>query len=356
MNPAFVVRFRPAGPWRIGPDSGARDRTDCIYHSDTLFSAVTHAMAQMGSLEEWLDATARNAEGPAVRFSSCFPFLEDVNFVVPPRSVWPPAPSAKVRWGNARFVPLSVTSALLSEQQLGDDWWRVDGPSECLLPAEGPYISGPFRTSVRAHAAVDRVRSSGVEVHRTACLEFAKGAGLWAVASFANDEAEARWKESVKAALRLLADTGLGGERSLGWGRSEAPEFNEGALPDLILPPVVTPAPAETAPEGESPARPAPETAWWLLSLFSPGPQDAVDWQRGSYSIRNRGGRVESPARSGDPKKVLPMVEEGSVLVAAAAPRGTAPDVAPDGFPHPVLRAGFALAIPVPLRQPVGAS
>jgi hypothetical protein len=53
------------------------------------------------------------------------------------------------------------------------------------------------------------------------------------------------------------------------------------------------------------------------------------------------------------------MVEEGSVLVAEAPPRGAAPNVAPDDFPHPVFRAGFALAIPVPLRQnerPVGAA
>jgi hypothetical protein len=43
------------------------------------------------------------------------------------------------------------------------------------------------------------------------------------------------------------------------------------------------------------------------------------------------------------------MVTEGSVLVAATEPRGSAADVAPEGFPHPVYRAGFALAIPIPL-------
>jgi hypothetical protein len=84
--------------------------------------------------------------------------------------------------------------------------------------------------------------------------------------------------------------------------------------------------------------------------MFSPAPGDAVDWQRGSYTLAERGGRVDSPARSGDSKKILRMVEEGSVLVAPAAPRGAAPDVAPDGFPHPVFRCGFALAVPIPVR------
>ena len=74
MNPGLVVKLRPTGPWRIGPDSGARNRVDLIYHSDSLYSAVTSAMPRLGYLEEWLDATARNPQRPAVRFSSCFPF------------------------------------------------------------------------------------------------------------------------------------------------------------------------------------------------------------------------------------------------------------------------------------------
>jgi len=37
------------------------------------------------------------------------------------------------------------------------------------------------------------------------------------------------------------------------------------------------------------------------------------------------------------------------VLVASSEPRGAAADVAPEGFPHPVYRSGFALAIPIPL-------
>jgi hypothetical protein len=84
--------------------------------------------------------------------------------------------------------------------------------------------------------------------------------------------------------------------------------------------------------------------------MFSPAQEDAVDWQRGSYTLAERGGRIDSPTRSGEIKKVLRMVEEGSVLLASAAPRGAAPDVAPDGFPHPVFRSGIALAVAIPVR------
>jgi CRISPR/Cas system CSM-associated protein Csm4 (group 5 of RAMP superfamily) len=102
--PSVLVRLRPTGPWRIGPDSGDRDRVDRIYHSDALYSAVSAAMARLGDLPEWLDATARSA-APAVRFSSCFPFQGDLLYVVPPRHVWPPPASSKVRWKGARNHP-----------------------------------------------------------------------------------------------------------------------------------------------------------------------------------------------------------------------------------------------------------
>jgi CRISPR type III-A-associated RAMP protein Csm4 len=415
MNPGMVVKLRPTGPWRIGPDSGARNRVDAIYHSDSLYAAVTSAMARLGSLEEWLGATARN-RAPAVCFSSCFPFLDEIGFVVPPRSVWPPTSpallSARVRWKTARFVPLGIVQAVLAGQTLHERDWAIDGPSECLVPAGKP---GPFRTGLRWNAAIDRM--TGVsERHFTACVEFRPGAGLWTVVSFADDAARDRWSGPVKTAFRWLADSGFGGERSRGWGRAEAPEFVEGVLPEMILgqgsknqgsgvrdqgsgepavvasgpdvsplPPVSEPAepspvppieePVEPPPPDPDPVPPAPEpepasaeaapvpestpeppipdprpltpagaSPHWLLSLFTPGAGDTVDWSRGSYSMVTRGGRVDA---SGDLKKFVQMVAEGSVIYAAEAPRGGAPDVAPEGFSHPVFRAGFALAIPL---------
>ncbi len=337
MNPGLTVRLRPTRPWRMGPDSGARNQVDVVYHSDSLYSAVTSALARLGSLEEWLTATARNG-APAVWFGSCFPFIEDADFVVPPRTLWPPAApallAARVRWKSARFVPLSVVRALLAGEGLDENQWAVDGPSGCLVPSGR---SGPFRTGVRWNAAVDRLAGTS-ERHSTACLEFRPGAGLWTVISFADDAARDRWIEPVKTAFRLLADSGFGGERSRGWGRSEMPEFTEGRLPEMIL-------------GGQEPGAGGQGSAaggQWLLSLFTPSPSDSVDWTRGNYTVLARGGRVESPAGSGELKKNVQMVAEGSVLFAGAGLCGSASDVAPDGFAHPVFRAGFALAVPLP--------
>lgn len=340
MNPGLVVRLRPTGPWRIGPDSGARNQVDFIYHSDSLYSAVTAALMRLGSLDQWLDATARNG-APAVCFSSCFPFIEEIGFVIPPRTLWPPAAPAllasRVRWKSARFVPLGMVPGLLAGQPLDENQWSLDGPSGCLVPAGR---TGPFRTGIRWNAAVDRLAGS-TERHSTACLEFRSGAGLWTVVSFADEAARDRWQDPVKAAFRWLADSGFGGERSRGWGRAEMPQFTEGQLPGMILEERGSQPPAAGLMSGT----PSPH---WLLSLFTPAASDSVDWARGNYSILERGGRIESPAGWGGLKKYLQMVAEGSVLYAAAALRGAAPDVAPEGFAHPVFRAGFAVSIPLP--------
>jgi len=98
------------------------------------------------------------------------------------------------------------------------------------------------------------------------------------------------------------------------------------------------------------PLPPAPTNTHphWLLSLFTPAPADSVDWHRGNYTVLPRSGRIDSPAGAGELKKQIPMVAEGSVLYAEAPPRGSAADVAPEGFAHPVFRSGFAVAIPLP--------
>src|SRR5580698_8539950 len=274
---ALWVELRLTTPWRIGPDSGDRDRVDRIYHSDSLYSAVSGAMARLGEIEPWLDATARAAE-PAVRFSSCFPFYGDTLYVVPPSNVWPPPASPKVRFKGARFVPLKVVETLISGRTIAEENWAIDGASECLISGGA---QGPFRVNVRSNAAVDRSGES-VEPHSTACLEFTPGGGLWMIASFSDGISQERWSGPLKGALRLLADSGFGGGRSRGWGRSEMPEIVEGDLPSLLV-----------NPTGDA-------DGYWLLSVFHPAASDVIDWRHGNYSLSTRGGRVES---GGDEKK-----------------------------------------------------
>ena len=90
------------------------------------------------------------------------------------------------------------------------------------------------------------------------------------------------------------------------------------------------------------------EPAWWLLSLFQPGDTESVDWTRGRYEVTTRTGRVESNAGWGALKKTSRMVTEGSVLLSDFPLRGSAPDVAPDGFSHETSM-GVNRGFPTPL-------
>jgi CRISPR type III-A-associated RAMP protein Csm4 len=349
MSSALLIRLRPAGPWRYGPGDGARDRVDSLYRSDRLFSAVSQAMLRLGHLDAWLDATAR-APHPAVVFSSLFPFQADTLFAPPPQTLWPPAVAAlrtpspvfltKVRWRTAQFVPVSVIESLMTGSQINADQWIADAESGCLLRRDRPQ-SSPFRTVVRTRVPVDRITNRSADGHIAACIEFEAGAGLWAVALFGDAAAQSAWSERVQAAFRLLGDTGFGGSRSTGWGQAPSPECQVGDWPGLLFPKLARGLRNGAADELSS--------LHWLLSVYSPAGDDAVDWAEGKYALTIRGGRVESQAGWGAEKKLVRMVTEGSVVSAGTSPKGQAVDVAPDGFAHPVYRAGFALALQLPV-------
>jgi len=347
MQQALLVRLRPSGPWRYGPSDGALDRVDTLYRSDRLFSAITLALRQLGHLDAWLDATAR-AEKPAVAFTSLFPFQGDTLFVTPPANLWPPPSSlvnspspvflTKVRWRAAHFVPLSLVDALLTGQSVLADQWIPDPDSGCLLRRDRPSTS-PFRTVTRATSPVDRLSLTSNSAEPNACVEFEPGSGLWTAIRFLDDAAHETWAEPLKSAFRLLADTGFGGGRSKGWGQVQPPEFETGSWPSLILPKTGRAAKNDT--HEEQTAR-----SYWLLSLYSPAAADTVNWSGGQYELTVRNGRVDGS--SGALKKSVRMVTEGCILDATTEPIGTAVDVAPDGFAHPVYRSGIALSLLIP--------
>lgn len=350
MQPALLIRLQPSGPWRYGSSDGAPDQIDELYRSDRLFSAVTIAMQRFGLVEEWLDATARSNES-AVAFSSLYPYQGDTLFAIPPATLWPPpvaqitAPNsvflAKIRWQTARFAPLSVIDLIITGGSLLADQWMPDPESACLLRRDRPSTS-PFRVVTRTTAVVDRLTHKAPLAVVSACVEFEPGSGLWALARYRDNAAQAVWNGRIEAAFRLLADTGFGGKRSSGWGQTHAPEFQRGAWPGLLLPKL------GRLNNGSQNGRPD-SSRYWLLSLYSPATSDKIDWRSGEYTIALRAGRVESSRQNGAEKKAVRMVAEGSVLVAPAEPAGAAVDVAPDNFEHPVFRSGLALALELPL-------
>lgn len=329
MNPALLVRLRPVTPWRIGSDSGAREQASPVLPSDTLFGALCSAFQQLGWLDEWLDSTVRGVSAPAVRTSSAFPFQRNLLYAPPPAGLWPPSTDGRLRWKGASFLPASVIADLLAGEMPSEQDWAIDPQSACLVPVKSRGAAGPFRFLRRSHAAVDRMSGGIAAPYSVECVQFAPEAGLWCAFEFSSHTAYAVWTPKLQAALRLLSDSGFGGLRSRGFGRARNPLFQPGALANLIW--------------GERPSISAPPSAWWTLSLFSPGDSDAIQWDRGAYNLVARSGR----SADGRLKLSTRLVREGSVLVSPSAPVGTAINVAPEGSAHPLYRAAFSVALPI---------
>lgn len=330
---AIVVRWKPTAPWRIGDDSGSRESSGGVLHSDTLYAAVCSAMNAMGWLEEWLDATAR-AETPAAVLTSAFPWQGDQYYFPAPAPLWPPKGAGR-RVRGATLLPASVIRGLLDGAGIDESKYAPDAASGCLLLADRASRGGPFRHALRTRVAVDRLSGSTGPVNKLGAIEFSENAGLWNAVCFAGDEARSLWRGKLVACFRYLADAGMGGNRSCGWGRSATPAIDDRHVESLLWP---------GPPSLEGPK------AWWNLSLLYPAATDSIDWTRGGYRLLERGGRIESLEQWGAEKRKAPMVAEGSVLVSEQKPVGSAPDSAPEGFAHPVYKNGFAVTIEVPWR------
>jgi CRISPR/Cas system CSM-associated protein Csm4 (group 5 of RAMP superfamily) len=90
----------------------------------------------------------------------------------------------------------------------------------------------------------------------------------------------AQWEAPVRSALLLLADSGFGGERSRGWGRSEAPEWRPWTPPQA-------PGIGTTI-----------ERAHWLLSLYTPA--KTTRWIGSAAATPpSRGAAASKAARAG---------------------------------------------------------
>lgn len=346
----MLIRLRPLGPWRYGPGDGAQDRLDTAFRSDRLYSALTLAMRQLGFLEPWLQATTRS-ETPALAWSSLFPFQGDTLFAPPPATAWPPPATlvtsasplllSKLRWRAAHFVPLPLIESILAGQKVLADQWLPDPESGCLLRRDRPSAA-PFRIGLRSTAAVDRLTGLSRRASSLACIEFEPSSGLWTVIRFRDQAAESDWADRLAGAFRLLADTGLGARRTSGWGHAQSPEIRRGQWPAILMPKLAR------AIDANRPGADSGAALYWLLSLYSPGAADTIDWSAGEYRLVVRGGRVENISGGASEKKSLRMISEGSVVAARSEPMGASLDVAPEGFSRPVRRSGIALALQLP--------
>lgn len=333
----------PRGPLRIGVHADDLALGSAYPSADTLFGAICWAIRQVEGtpgLERWLAPFI--ARKPPVLLTSALPTirLDGVKVACVPVPVRRPGfapetlPDRKMI-RRARFLDISL---------LG--WFDGNRPAQAGHPVRvGPLIASADHARLLVDASSEAGSFSAPWVESTSrprvTVDRASGAAALFNAGYAYFAHGDRVRvgmllgvlvrdrdvvPSLDQAMHLLAETGIGGERSTGSGGF-----------DLEV--AACPMPLTEDPRG------------MLLSLCCPTAADleagALDPPPGSgYRLVERSGWISSPDWHGYRSRTVTMLAEGShVGRSLSGPIGGLVDVTPDpGEPsrHPVYRFGFA--------------
>jgi len=327
------VQLKPKGAFHLGVRGIGYEGTDECLHADTLFSALCAAwLLLFGEKELRQDLLPDGEEKPPFLLSSAFPYAGSVRFY--PKPLFPVPFGEQVRTKEVRWVSERVFRAWLFGEPIYD-LERIHEGRVLLTSMEAGEIAEVLgERDLRdiwlwgigrvARVALDALTHAS-ELWHFGRLLFRQGCGFWFAIRFLRDDlAEKFW-----AALRLMGDEGIGGDRTTGHGLFECEPMD---LPDELQPQqsqrFLTLAPLFPKRHEVSP-------------LFNDG--CAYHWLVRSGWV---GGVVPTPFR----RKTVRMLAEGSVLWGdATSVYGRFAEITPDPMRplHPVYRYGFAFPIAV---------
>lgn len=273
--------------------------------ADTLFSALVQAWARLGGdPRHWLDPFAHNE--PPFLLSSAFPWAEGQPWFPKPLSFRPTR-----AWKEIHFLPEALFFRIARGQQVPDKpeelrkkFWEIQ---------EVPRVSLDRCTLLSNLFVLARVR-------------FAHDSGLWFGVAWLQPDLPCggvRFREAFSQALAELGETGVGGDRNVGYGR-----FIPEHVDDVTWP------------------EPKPEGFGVLFSRLWPRPQE-LELLRQSlvWRFTEVGGVARTSGGRHVPRQRVRLVVEGSVVPAGI--RGGLVDLAPPGFTaHPIWRYGLAFLLP----------
>jgi CRISPR-associated protein Csm4 len=363
----YHLAFR--GGLHIGTRGVSLEEAGAHLPSDTLFAALLDAWRRTGGdVAAFAAPFVTDAPDPPFLLTSAFPSAGGVRFYPMPVDLPRLFSAGALRsqgktLKRIRYISEGLLLKALGGERLDDDLFPFDEREEPstgialeggafwlsaseagLLPAALQGSPGKrralryLRVTARdqtPRVTVDRV-SSASTIYHAGRLTFAPGCGLWfGVAwpgSLVREEAGVPdYAEAFRRALAMLAEEGLGGERTSGYG---AFTF------DARTPAVTLPDPA--------PGQPA-----LLLSRYHPRAGElpgALAAAGAAYRLTAVAGWLRSPDKAAQRRKRLYLVGEGSLVCPPAYPAGDVADVRPTyqnpagDVPHPVYRYGLALA------------
>lgn len=333
------VRLKPKGSFHIGERGIGYEGALDFIPADTLFASLCANWTLLFGEEQFLSDLLPNGEPnwtPPFLISSAFPFAGSVRFY--PKPMLPPPEQSK-RWKEVSWVSEGVFEQWLRGETIDStnlnslhDGSVILTGGECHSLAEDMKVRSVENLRLWAIQRAPRV-TLDVSTHSSSLfhfgrLSFYEGCGLFFFVRFFNDGLA----EKFKAAVRLMGDEGVGGDRTTGHGSFE-PDFIDG-IPLFCQPKTsekfVTLSPLFPK-QGE------------VSSLLSEGCR---------YSLTVRSGWVGGVFATSLRRRTVRMLSEGSVLCGSADKVwGTMVDVTPNNSPHPVYRWGFAFPVPCEVSQ-----
>lgn len=211
-------------PLHIGTNRPGFESSDDILHSDTLFSAMINCWSQLypDDITQFFPEESDTLVIPFFTISSAFPYLNNTLFF--PRPYMPLNIPTDVSESNPNLIKKLKTVNYFSQSlfetaicgealQFGSDWISADGKFADNQIFGKVTADSPFKMIDVPRIVKDRMTEEATPYHFTR-IQFHRDAGLFFLAQFQDVE----WERKFTAVLRLLGDTGIGGDRSVGHG------------------------------------------------------------------------------------------------------------------------------------------
>lgn len=342
-----LVQLQFDGAAHFGEVGIGIEATSDRLRSDSLFSSWINAFAQLfgkEAVEELLQRFLN--QPPPVRMSSTFIYQrngqDDIYYLPRPLKFPVNYPANNdleffKSYKKLAYLPLKVWQRWYQ----GEGFTKSDraelidetkGKSNGKLRGSGTFdYSDACKIGRVPKIAVDRA-TRATNLYHTGFVQYNLLSGLYFLLEF--PQKDERLENNLHAALQLLGEMGVGGERSSGAGRFEV-EW-------LELPPDWKKA--IQAPQGA--------THHCSISLFWDSDLSEVERVMGTdtaYELLERSGWISSPFSGRQlRRKSIQMFAEGSVF--SAAPTGKLADVTPTEFKaHRIYRNGICMSLPIKL-------
>lgn len=290
----------------LSPHELSLDESSPLVPSDTLFSALTWAWIRRGGdPEAWLAPFCQG--DPPFLLTSAFPWIDGEPWFPKPLNL-----RHNRAWRDVPFLPEALFFRLARGEEPGEP------------PPWPPNGRAPWEIAEIPRVSLDRV-SLRSNLFYLARVHFREGCGLWLGVAWRAPErpcGNGSFREALEAALAELGETGLGGDRGVGYGRLRFAHVDDVLWPD-----------------------PKPQGYALLLSRLWPKEEELELLRRArAWRWVEVGGYAET-AQGHVRRLRVRLIVEGSVVPVAL--EGGLVDVTPAGFQaHKIWRYGLALLFP----------